>query len=144
MTCTKSNNSSFIPKQLDLKFQFRMSLLFTSSPWSISPVLFYPNKDSSNVFFRSSPLSIALSLYFLFGYLGIASLAGLAVMVVLIPVNAVLSTRLRKYQFANMKTKDKRIRFVGRLHNQDVDLRWNDRNDMYSWFEISSWYQNSY
>jgi hypothetical protein len=68
----------------------------------------------------------------LFGYLGIASLAGLAVMVVLIPVNAVLSTRLRKYQFANMKTKDKRIRFVGRLHNQDVDLRWNDRNDMYS------------
>jgi hypothetical protein len=68
----------------------------------------------------------------LFGYLGIASLAGLAVMVVLIPVNAVLSTRLRKYQFANMKTKDKRIRLFGRLHNQNVDLRWNDKNDMYS------------
>ena len=60
--------------------------------------------------YRSSPLSIGLSLYFLYGYLGVASFAGLAVMVVLIPINAVLSSRLRKYQFANMKTKDKRIR----------------------------------
>ena len=110
------------------------NVFFRSSPLSITLYLLscLYSKDHSNIFHRSSPLSIALSLYFLFGYLGIASLAGLAVMVVLIPVNAVLSTRLRKYQFANMKTKDKRIRFVVRLHNQNVDLRWNDRNCMYS------------
>ena len=48
----------------------------------------------------------------MFGYLGVASFAGLAIMIILIPINAVLSTRLRRYQFANMKTKDKRIRFA--------------------------------
>jgi len=54
---------------------------------------------------RSSPLTIGMSLYFLWGYLGVSSLAGLGVMVVLIPINAILSSRLKKYQFGNMKTK---------------------------------------
>ena len=58
----------------------------------------------------TSPLTICLSLYFLWGYLGPASLAGLVVMVVLIPVNGVLSSQMKKYQIANMKNKDTRIK----------------------------------
>jgi len=53
-----------------------------------------------------------MSLYFLWGYLGVSSLAGLGVMIILIPINAVLSTRLRKYQFANMKTKGKEMGWI--------------------------------
>ena len=58
----------------------------------------------------TSPLTIILSLYFLWGYLGPASLAGLVVMVLLIPINAVLSSKMKKYQISNMKNKDKRIK----------------------------------
>ena len=58
----------------------------------------------------TSPLSIILSLYFLWGYLGPSSLAGLVVMVLLIPTNAYLSSKMKKYQFANMKNKDRRIK----------------------------------
>lgn len=61
----------------------------------------------------SSPLTIILSLYFLWGYLGVASLAGLVVMILLIPINAVLSSYMKKFQISNMKNKDKRIKVSG-------------------------------
>ena len=58
----------------------------------------------------TSPMAIILSFYFLWGYLGPSSLAGLVIMVLLIPVNAVLSNRMKKYQRENMKNKDTRIK----------------------------------
>ena len=58
----------------------------------------------------TSPMAIILSFYFLWGYLGPSSLAGLVIMVLLIPVNAVISNRMKKYQRENMKNKDTRIK----------------------------------
>ena len=58
----------------------------------------------------SAPLQTGLSLYFLWTYLGISALAGLIVMILLIPVNAILSRQMRKYQIDNMKNKDTRIK----------------------------------
>ena len=64
----------------------------------------------------SAPLQTGLSLYFLWTYLGISALAGLIVMILLIPVNAILSRQMRKYQIDNMKNKDTRIK-VRRILN---------------------------
>ena len=58
----------------------------------------------------TSPMAIILSFYFLWGYLGPSSLAGLVIMVLLIPVNSVISNRMKKYQKENMKNKDMQIK----------------------------------
>ena len=67
----------------------------------------------------SAPLQTGLSLYFLWTYLGISALAGLIVMILLIPVNAILSRQMRKYQIDNMKNKDTRIK-VRRILNMTI------------------------
>lgn len=46
----------------------------------------------------SGPLQICLALYFLWQTLGPSALAGIAVMVLLIPINAVIAHKSRKYQ----------------------------------------------
>ena len=58
----------------------------------------------------TSPMAIILSFYFLWGYLGPSSLAGLVIMVLLIPINATLSNKMKMYQKSNMKNKDTRIK----------------------------------
>jgi ABC-type multidrug transport system fused ATPase/permease subunit len=58
----------------------------------------------------SSPLTIALSLYSLWGILGPSALAGLLYMVILIPVNAFISSKMKYYQKLNMKSKDNRMK----------------------------------
>ncbi|XP_078738358.1 ATP-binding cassette sub-family C member 2-like [Lampetra fluviatilis] len=65
----------------------------------------------------SAPLQIALSLAFLWAELGPASLAGLAVMVLVVPVNALLATRSRLLQMQNMKVKDERIKLMNEILN---------------------------
>ena len=56
----------------------------------------------------ASPLQIALAVYFLWQILGPSALAGLTVMVIMIPANAWVSQKMKKYQIAQMKCKDKR------------------------------------
>ena len=63
----------------------------------------------------ASPLQIAFSLYFLWGILGVASFAGVGVMVAIIPINAFLSKKMRKYQFDNMTKKDRRIKTMNEI-----------------------------
>ena len=63
----------------------------------------------------SSPLTIALSIYSLWAYLGPSALAGLAVMILLIPVNAWLSSRMKLYQIANMRNKDQRMKAMNEV-----------------------------
>ena len=60
--------------------------------------------------FWTAPMTTGLSLYFLWGYLGVSSLAGLVILVLLIPANSCLSSQMRKYQISNMKYKDTRIK----------------------------------
>jgi ATP-binding cassette, subfamily C (CFTR/MRP), member 1 len=58
----------------------------------------------------SAPLQIALSIYFLWQVVGVAALAGLAVMILMIPINAVIARRMKKLQVQQMKQKDTRIK----------------------------------
>ena len=63
----------------------------------------------------SSPLTIILSQYFLWQYLGPSSLAGLAFMVITIPIDALISQKLKKLQAANLKNKDSRIKIMNEV-----------------------------
>ena len=46
----------------------------------------------------SSPLQIGVSLYFLYNTLGLPILAGLGVMILIIPVNMCFGSKMRSYQ----------------------------------------------
>ncbi|KAK7795121.1 hypothetical protein U0070_002709, partial [Myodes glareolus] len=63
----------------------------------------------------STVLQIVLSIYFLWRELGPSVLAGVGVMVLMIPVNAVLATKNRKIQVKNMKYKDKRLKIMNEI-----------------------------
>ncbi|XP_052533779.1 ATP-binding cassette sub-family C member 2 isoform X2 [Tympanuchus pallidicinctus] len=63
----------------------------------------------------SSPLQIILSIVFLWGELGPSVLAGLAVMVLLIPINAFLVNKSKHIQIKNMKNKDERMKIMSEV-----------------------------
>ena len=63
----------------------------------------------------SSPLIITLSMVSLWNLLGPSCLAGLAVMILIIPLTSVTSTFMRKFSFANMRTKDARIKVMNEI-----------------------------
>uniref|UniRef100_A0AAQ4R6L2 ATP-binding cassette, sub-family C (CFTR/MRP), member 3 n=1 Tax=Gasterosteus aculeatus aculeatus TaxID=481459 RepID=A0AAQ4R6L2_GASAC len=66
----------------------------------------------------SAPLQIMLALYFLWQNLGPSVLAGVAVMVMLIPLNAVIAMKTRAYQVgAQMQHKDSRIKLMNEILN---------------------------
>lgn len=67
--------------------------------------------------FWSAPLQISLALAMLWRLLGVSVLAGLAVMVLLIPVNAVIATFQRKLQNQQMTLKDQRIKLMNEVLN---------------------------
>lgn len=63
----------------------------------------------------SAPLQISLALYFLWQLLGPSVLAGLAVMIILIPVNGVIANRIKTYQIRQMKYKDERVKLMNEV-----------------------------
>lgn len=63
----------------------------------------------------SAPFQIAVGLYFLWGILGPSALAGLAVMVLLVPANAMIATKSRQLQILQMKKKDLRVKLMGEI-----------------------------
>ncbi|XP_052851271.1 multidrug resistance-associated protein 1 isoform X10 [Drosophila gunungcola] len=63
----------------------------------------------------SAPLQIGLALYFLWQQLGPSVLAGLAVMIILIPVNGVVASRIKTYQIRQMKYKDERVKLMNEV-----------------------------
>ncbi|XP_068578796.1 ATP-binding cassette sub-family C member 2 [Cebidichthys violaceus] len=65
----------------------------------------------------SCPLQIALSIVFLWFELGPSVFAGLAVMVLMGPINGILATKARKIQIENMKFKDKRLKIMNEILN---------------------------
>lgn len=65
----------------------------------------------------SAPLQIMLALYFLWQNLGPSVLAGVAVMVMLIPLNAVIAMKTRAYQVEQMQYKDSRIKLMNEILN---------------------------
>uniref|UniRef100_A0A673VWA1 Canalicular multispecific organic anion transporter 2-like n=1 Tax=Salmo trutta TaxID=8032 RepID=A0A673VWA1_SALTR len=65
----------------------------------------------------SAPLQIILALYFLWQNLGPSVLAGVAVMILLIPLNAAIAVRTRAYQVEQMQYKDTRIKLMNEILN---------------------------
>ncbi|KAG7197437.1 hypothetical protein KM043_013293 [Ampulex compressa] len=65
----------------------------------------------------SAPLQIALALYFLWEILGPAVLAGLAVMIILIPINALIANKVKTLQIRQMKNKDERVKLMNEVLN---------------------------
>lgn len=63
----------------------------------------------------SAPLQIALSLYFLWEILGPSVLAGLAVMIILIPVNGYIANKVKTLQIKQMKNKDERVKLMNEV-----------------------------
>ncbi|XP_034253299.1 multidrug resistance-associated protein 1-like isoform X3 [Thrips palmi] len=63
----------------------------------------------------SAPLQIALALYFLWETLGPSVLAGLAVMIILIPVNGVIASKVKNLQITQMKYKDERVKLMNEI-----------------------------
>lgn len=65
----------------------------------------------------SAPLQIALALYFLWNILGPAVFAGLAVMIILIPVNGLIANKVKTLQIKQMKNKDERVKLMNEVLN---------------------------
>ncbi|KAK7486632.1 hypothetical protein BaRGS_00022157, partial [Batillaria attramentaria] len=65
----------------------------------------------------SSPLQICVSLYLLFNLLGAAMVAGLAVLILLIPVNGLVMSKLGALMEKLMLHKDKRLKLINEVLN---------------------------
>ncbi|NXD76744.1 MRP3 protein, partial [Halcyon senegalensis] len=63
----------------------------------------------------SAPLQIFLALYFLWEALGPSVLAGVAVMVLLIPFNSAIAIKTRAFQVEQMRYKDSRIKLMNEI-----------------------------
>lgn len=63
----------------------------------------------------SAPLQIGLALYFLWDILGPSVLAGLAVMIILIPVNGFIANKIKTLQIRQMKNKDERVKLMNEI-----------------------------
>lgn len=63
----------------------------------------------------SAPLQIILALYFLWDVLGPSVLAGLAVMIILIPINGYIANRVKVLQIRQMKNKDERVKLMNEV-----------------------------
>jgi ATP-binding cassette, subfamily C (CFTR/MRP), member 1 len=65
----------------------------------------------------SGPLQISISILMLWTHLGVASLAGVAVMIVLIPINIFISNKAKALQAEKLKVQDKRIKQTNEILN---------------------------
>nr|XP_028561207.1 multidrug resistance-associated protein 1-like isoform X1 [Podarcis muralis] len=65
----------------------------------------------------SAPLQVILALCLLWQNLGASVLAGVAVMLLLVPVNAVIAMKTKTYQVAHMNCKDNRIKLMNEILN---------------------------
>ncbi|XP_049823779.1 multidrug resistance-associated protein 1 isoform X4 [Aethina tumida] len=63
----------------------------------------------------SAPLQIFLSMYFLWNELGPSVLAGLAIMIILIPVNGFIANKVKVLQIKQMKNKDERVKLMNEI-----------------------------
>jgi len=65
----------------------------------------------------SAPVQITLAMVLLWNTLGPSVLAGLGIMVLMMPLNAVLATYQRKFQVQQMGLKDSRIKLMNEVLN---------------------------
>lgn len=65
----------------------------------------------------SAPLQIVLAFYFLWRQLGPSVITGLAVMIILIPINGCIAHRTKILQTQQMKSKDHRVKLINEILN---------------------------
>ncbi|XP_059835356.1 multidrug resistance-associated protein 1 isoform X3 [Hypanus sabinus] len=65
----------------------------------------------------SAPLQVILAIYFLWQNLGPSVLAGVAVMILLVPLNGVIAMKMKNFQVTQMKEKDNRIKLMNEILN---------------------------
>ena len=65
----------------------------------------------------SGPFQILVCMFMLWRYIGIAALAGLAVMSVFVPFNVVISNIIKKLRTKKMKQTDSRIKATNDMLN---------------------------
>ena len=58
------------------------------------------------------PIQIAVALYLLWNTIGPSSLAGMSIIILLIPINIFLGNFARAYQVSQMKHKDERVKLI--------------------------------
>ena len=63
----------------------------------------------------SSPLQMALYLYFMYQEIGVAIFAGLGIFLLAMPLNALIAKMSEKYQKKKMKDKDKRMKLMNEV-----------------------------
>lgn len=63
----------------------------------------------------SGPMVIGLSLYFLWNILGVASLTGLVVMLLMLPLNMYVANKLKDFQLKQMVKKDERVKVMNEV-----------------------------
>lgn len=63
----------------------------------------------------SGPIVMGLAIYLLWRYLGVAVFAGLAVMIIMFPITAVIATKLQVLQTKNMEVKDERVKSMNEI-----------------------------
>ncbi|WLF81435.1 ATP-binding cassette glutathione S-conjugate transporter ycf1 [Lodderomyces elongisporus] len=75
----------------------------------------------------SGPFQIIICLYSLHGLIGNSMWAGVAIMIIMIPLNAVIARTQRNLQKTQMKYKDKRSRLINEILNNIKSLK------LYAW-----------
>ena len=64
-----------------------------------------------------APLQVGIALVLLWNQLGIATLAGIAFMVVIMPINGYTARIIERFQQRIMKLKDKRVKLMNEILN---------------------------
>uniref|UniRef100_A0A8L8KJ65 ABC-type glutathione-S-conjugate transporter n=1 Tax=Heligmosomoides polygyrus TaxID=6339 RepID=A0A8L8KJ65_HELPZ len=67
--------------------------------------------------FWSAPLQVCLSIVFLWRILGVAVIAGLVILIAMVPINSYISVKMRKCQVQQMKYKDERLKMMSEVLN---------------------------
>ncbi|GMT36668.1 hypothetical protein PFISCL1PPCAC_27965 [Pristionchus fissidentatus] len=79
--------------------------------------------------FWSAPLQVCLSIYFLWKLLGVSVVAGLVILIAMLPFNGYISVIMRKQQVQQMKYKDERLKLMSEVLNGMKVLK------LYAWEE---------
>ena len=66
-------------------------------------------------FLYAGPLEMGIALYLLWRQLGIATLAGIIFMVLLLPTNGFIAAKMRQFGMKVMKMKDKRVKLMNEI-----------------------------
>ena len=65
----------------------------------------------------TTPFQLAISLILLWQQLGIATIGGISIMIILIPLNGLITSKIRGTFVSLMKAKDKRVKLINEILN---------------------------